>query len=214
MRALAAARDVSARTRPRGVDVTNRPPEPPRERGPGTPLRLLHVGSLNPVKDQATLLAAVARLRDRGVSFGLDVVGFDTLDGQIQRLAATLGLTDSVHFHGFAPHAQLRPWFQRAHALVVISIHEAAPVVLLEAAIAGVPTVGTSVGHIADFVPDAAVAVPVRDPIALAAAIEALAEDEPRRLRLAAAAQMRAMAIDADFTAATMTRIYRAVGET
>ena len=36
----------------------------------------------------------------------------------------------------------------------------------------------------------------------------ALLEDEPRRLRLAHEAQRRALAIDADFTAASFERLY------
>ena len=69
--------------------------------------------------------------------------------------------------------------------MVVSSRHEAGPVALLEAAIVGVPTVGTDVGHVRDFAPDAAVAVEVGNPVALAREIAGLLDDEPRRLALA-----------------------------
>jgi len=94
------------------------------------------------------------------------------------------------------------------------SRHEAGPLVALEAAVAGVPTVGTSVGHIADWAPQAAIAVPVRDSDALANAIARLAHDEDERLRVASAAQARAVAEDADDTAARTRRLYEeAFGE-
>ena len=79
---------------------------------------------------------------------------------------------------------------------------------VLEAALAGVPTVGTDVGHVNEWAPDAAVAVPVGDARALADAVEALLADEPRRIALAWAAQRRATAIDADHTAASFERLY------
>jgi tRNA A37 threonylcarbamoyladenosine modification protein TsaB len=54
----------------------------------------MHVAALNRIKDQPTLLAAMALLKQRGVPFGLAIVGLDTLDGEMQRLAARLGLAD------------------------------------------------------------------------------------------------------------------------
>ncbi|MBX6365163.1 MAG: glycosyltransferase family 4 protein, partial [Gemmatimonadetes bacterium] len=88
-----------------GVALDRWPPLAPRRREPGAPARLLHVGSLNPVKDQGTLLRAAARLRDAGVAFRLDIVGEDTLGGKVQREAAALRLGDDVvAFHGFLPH--------------------------------------------------------------------------------------------------------------
>jgi hypothetical protein len=52
------------------------------------------------------------------------------------------------------------------------------------------------------------VAVAVGDADALARETMALIDDEPRRLAIAREAQRRAIAIDADFTAATFERIY------
>lgn len=208
MREQARQAGIKALTIPLGVALDRWPPRLPRARNGSTPLRLLHVGSLNAVKDQETLLQAAAILRDKGLAFELQVIGWDTLAGSIQRRALQLGLADHIRFRGFMPHAELRPWFERADLLVVSSVHEAGPLVALEAAVAGVPTVGTSVGHIADFAPDAALAVPVGDSMGLAKAILCLAADEGERLRLAAAAQERACRNDADFTAARFRRLY------
>jgi glycosyltransferase involved in cell wall biosynthesis len=97
---------------------------------------------------------------------------------------------------------------ERADLLVMNSLHEGAPIALLEAAVAGVPTVGTAVGNIADWAPEAAVAVPVRSPQALADAIADLAHNEPERLRLANAAHRRAVDYDADRYAGEIRRLY------
>ena len=153
----------------------------------------------------------MAILKERRVAFRLDVLGADTLAGEIQERARRLGLVEAVHFHGLVPFQDLAPWYQRADLLVVSSRHEAGPLALLEAALSGVPTVGTRVGHIADLAPEAAVAVAVGDSAGLAQAIEALAGDEPRRLRLAHAAHAFAKEHDADFTCARVEAVYKKV---
>jgi glycosyltransferase involved in cell wall biosynthesis len=199
---------VAAQCIPFGVALDRWPASPPRRRDPDQPVRLVHVANLNPVKDQATLLEAMRALKDRGMAFRLDVIGQDTLNGAVQRRAGELGLDDRVTFHGFLRHAETRRWVEGADLMVVSSRHEAGPLVALEAAVAGVPTVGTAVGHIADFAPEAAAAVPVGDAPALAEAIERLARDEEARLRLAHAAHKAALAIDAEVTAGRTRDLY------
>ena len=90
---------------------------------------------------------------------------------------------------------------ESADLLLLTSRHESGPLVVLEAAIAGVPTVGTAVGHLVDWAPHAAVTVPVGDAEALARETAALLADEDHRLRLAEAVQARAEVEDADWTA-------------
>ena len=204
----AAGLGVSAMRIPFGVAIDRWPVSRPRRRNPGRPLRLVHVANLNRVKDQETLLLAARALHERGVSFHLDIIGLDTLAGAVQRRCSVLGLDDRVAFRGFVPHTELRPWIEAADVLVVSSRHEAGPLVMLEAAVAGVPTVGTAVGHIADWAPEAAVAVPIGDSSALASAIDALASNEEERLRLARAAQALAIAEDADHTAERTRGLY------
>jgi glycosyltransferase involved in cell wall biosynthesis len=201
-----AAFGMSGRRIPLGVALDRWPVrEPQRRTGQ---VRLLHVGSLNRVKDHDTLLGAAALLADRGMDFHLDVVGEDTLGGTVQALATSLHLGGHVTFHGFLVHQDLRKLFEQAHLLLVSSRHEAGPLVVLEAAVAGVPTVGTSVGHVKDFAPDAAVTVPVGDHETLASRIADVVADEGWRHRLACAAQERAVRENADWTARRFEEIY------
>jgi glycosyltransferase involved in cell wall biosynthesis len=197
---------------PLGVDLDVWPPREPVARDARVPARLIHAASLNGVKDQPTLLRALALLAADGVDFNVDIVGGDTLAGRVQALAQELGLAARTSFHGFRTHAQLYRLLERAHVNLVSSLHEAGPLVVLEAAALGVPTAGTAVGHLAEWSPSAAFAVPPGDAPALAAAIRRLLDDEPLRLRIAAEAKRRSLAHDADHTAARFERLYAELG--
>jgi glycosyltransferase involved in cell wall biosynthesis len=193
---------------PLGVDLRRWPRRAPQPREAGRPAKLVHVGSLNRVKDQATLLRCAEALARTAIEFSLEIIGEDTLGGETQALASTLGLGDRVTFAGFLPHRDLYQRVAGADLLLVSSRHEAGPLVVREAAVVGVPTVGTAVGHIRDWAPRAAVAVPLGDWQALAREAVQLLADEPRRLRLAAAAQALAVDEDADWTAQRVLAIY------
>jgi len=199
---------LQAKRIPLGVDLDIWPPLLPRRRNTAV-AQLVHVASLNAVKDQSTLLRALRILVDAKVEFQMDIVGVDTLQGTVYELAEQLGLERYLRFVGFKTQQTLRPIMEEADLLVMSSLHEAGPLVLLEAAVAGVPTVGTAVGHIAEWSPSAALAVPVGDHVGLANAICRVLADEELRLRLARAAQRRAIVIDADHTARAFEILYR-----
>jgi len=204
----AAFRGIDVAVVPGGID---RHLFPHGARVDGPPWRLLRVASLNRIKDYPTLLAAFRSILDRGEPAHLDVVGEDTLNGEIQARAASLGLLPHITFHGVKPFDHLAAFYARAHLHVVSSRHEAAPIAALEAAATGLPTVGTRVGYVADWSPDRAVAVPIGDSQALADAIIALLRDPARRRQLAQRAHEWTLAHDADWTAAQYDALYRRV---
>jgi glycosyltransferase involved in cell wall biosynthesis len=175
---------------------------------PARPWRLLQVGSLNRVKDQHTLLAALATIVRHEPEVKLDLVGEDTLGGEIQREARAMGLAPFVEFAGWQPSSALAEWYRRAHLLLVTSRHESGPLSALEAALCGTPTAGTRVGHVADWAPNLASAAPVGDADALARAVLDLLHDEERRRRMAAAARTFALAHDAEWTANRFDHLY------
>ncbi|MGE5245794.1 MAG: glycosyltransferase family 4 protein, partial [Betaproteobacteria bacterium] len=207
---LARAAGLEAECVPLGVDTQLF--QPPARLPVGPPWRLVHVASLRPVKDQQTLLRAMALLLARRADdIHLDIVGEDTLDGALQAQCAVLGLTRHVTFHGFQRISRLPAFYDRAHLHVLTSRHEAAGVVVLEAAACGVPTVGSCTGYVADWAPDAACAVPPGDPGELADAIDSLLDDPARRAALAAEAERRARAMSADRTAMGIEGLYAGV---
>lgn len=183
----------------------------PPARPPGPPWRLLQVADINAVKDQTTLLHAVRAVCNSGCEIYLDCIGVDTLGGRVQALAGELGLAQVVRFHGRIPLDEVIPFYSRAHLFVQSSRHESMGAAVLEAAAAGVPTVGTNVGIAAEMAPLAALTVPVGDPSGLADAIRQVLNCQQRRESMARAAQTFARTYDADWTCAQMEAIYRQI---
>ncbi len=151
---------------------------------PTTNKTLLHAASLVGVKDQGTLLRAMARL-DENVS--LIVVGEGPELGNLKALAAKLDITDRIQFAGAVPHLDMPDYYRQAALNILTSRHEGLGMVTLEAAACGVPTVSTAVGLLPD-VPEMGVTVPVGDDAALAAAIQHLLDDDAQRAGLAQSA--------------------------
>jgi glycosyltransferase involved in cell wall biosynthesis len=203
---LARARGAAPALVPMGVDVRRFTPV---ARIDGPPWRLLHVASLNRVKDQVTLVEALRELVSTGLAVHLDIAGEDTLDGAIADRITRRHLAEHVTFHGFQSTDALIGLYQRAHLFVLSSRHEAASVAVLEAAACGLATVGTHVGYLSDWAPDRAVTVAPGDPMALADGIASLLADPSKRRRLATAAREWTLAHDADWTATQFERLYR-----
>lgn len=175
-------------------------------------LRILHVASLVPVKDQLTLLRAVARLRASEPGAHLHVAGDGPLRAALCRQARALDLMDSVTFHGHVPRHRLASFYRAADLLALSSRFESQSVVVLEAALCGLPTVGTAVGLVPDFSPDAAVAVPVGDATALAGAMASMRDPQTRQILAEAARQRVCSDFLATHTARRLVELYRQFG--
>ena len=195
---------------PLGVDTGRFSPDPRRDhrRRPG-PVRLLHVGSLSPVKDQATLLHAFARVAERP-DVALDVAGEGPLRGSLEALGARLGIGDRVTFLGAVPHDRLPELYRAADLFVLSSRHESQSLAALEAAACGTPAVGTAVGVIPELVPPD-LAAPPGDAGALAGAILRLVEDDEARRRLRES--QRAVVEDRFSLGGTIERLASLYGE-
>jgi sugar transferase (PEP-CTERM/EpsH1 system associated) len=145
------------------------------------------VGRLDPVKDQATLLRAFARLRLDGLPATLLLIGDGPERSRLEALTARLGLHGAVRFLGSRTDApRLLPAMD---LFVQSSLSEALPNALLEALAAGVPVVATAVGGTCDVLHDGETGalVPPGDPERLAADIGRLLGDPAGRERYAAA---------------------------
>ena len=198
--------DLKRVTAPGGLPAVARESHQGAKAGP--PWRVIQVASLNRVKDQYTLLDALAILR-REMDVRLDLVGEDTLDGDVHVHTGNVGMLEHVTFHGYVPPDQLALLLHSAHVYVQSSQHEAAGISVLEAAAAGLPIVGTAVGYVADWSPEGAVAVEPNNPEALASAIASSLADPNHRQQLAGRANALARRHDVEWSADAVARLYR-----
>jgi glycosyltransferase involved in cell wall biosynthesis len=169
---------------------------------------LLQVASLSQVKNQRLLIDALARIAP-AIDAQLDLVGADTLGGELQRHATQQGVSKRVRFHGFKTREELARFYSTADIYVQSSLHEAAGVSVLEAAAAGVPVVGTRKGYVADWAPDRATAIDAPNADAMADAIIAVHRDPERGKAIAARAKTWTLERDTSWVAERFEALYR-----
>jgi glycosyltransferase involved in cell wall biosynthesis len=174
------------------------------------PYRLLHIGHLNRVKDQATLLRAFQNIARR-VDCRLTIIGQDTMNGSLQRLAGELGISPQVTFEGFVPHEDLHRHLACAHLLLHSSLYEGEGVVFAEAASSGLPICGTHVGLLADLGDALGATVEPGDPDALAEAAIGLLSDGTRINKLREQGRNWALEHTAEWTTARFAELYRSL---
>lgn len=159
-----------------------------REQGIAADPLLACIGRLSPEKGQRVLLDAAAQLRDSGHAFTLVFAGEGPDRAYLEDRCAALGLGQSVRFVGHLPHTERL--YAAADLVVLPSLKEGMPNVVLEAMLFGLPVVATRVGAVPDMLRDGldALLVPARDPQALARAIAELIANRARAARMAACA--------------------------
>ena len=190
---------------PFGANAALFPPVAPPPGAP--PVHLLHVGHLNSVKDQATLLRAFRIVRAH-CDARLRIVGEDTLGGSLQALARELGVAGQVTFAGYAGHESIAGHFAWAHMLLHTSLYEGQGVVFAEAAASGIPICGTHVGLLADLGAPFATTVPPGNPEQLARAVIGLLGDPEAMAVQRATALAWAREHTAEWTAGRFRRVY------
>jgi glycosyltransferase involved in cell wall biosynthesis len=172
--------------------------------------RIVQVASLSRVKNQRLLIDALKIVREK-IDARLDLIGEDTLNGELQQHASAIGAGTHVTFHGFLPQERVLDVLSRADLYVQSSLHEAAGVAVLEAAAAGVPSLGTRAGYVADWSPTKAMSLGDAIPESLADAILTLHADTDRRRSIAALARTFSIAHDATWSTAQFDALYRSL---
>jgi len=158
------------------------PVEPVSTAEPVAPGYLLFVGRLRIRKGVEVLLEALRKVPGAR----LLIAGDGEHRAALERKTGELGLEGNVSFLGRCDGSRVRGLLRGAAALVVPSIYEGMPLVVLEAMEAGVPLVASRVSGIPEVVEDGVTGwlVPAEDPKALAAAlVQALEAPEEARRR-------------------------------
>jgi glycosyltransferase involved in cell wall biosynthesis len=143
--------------------------------------RLLMVARFGPQKDHRTLLHALGGLKHQ--PWALDLVGEGPLSGEMQSLAASLGLGDRVRFLG--QRLDVPEILAQAQISVLATNWEGFPLSILEAMRAGLPVVATAVAGVPESVVDGSTGYLVRrgDADALRERLQPLLVDPELRRR-------------------------------
>ncbi len=158
---------------------------------------LLCVGRFSKEKGHTVLLEAVELLRaslerqKKPSAFTLLLIGDGVLRSALERQVRNRHLESSLVFAG--QKRDVRPCFAAADLLVLPSLSEGSPNVLLEAMSARLPIVATNVGGVSELVSDGdtALLVPPNRAAELAKALEKLLENTELRERLSSRAYRR-----------------------
>jgi glycosyltransferase involved in cell wall biosynthesis len=167
-----------------------------------------NVANFKGAKDHATLLRAAALVRQSIPEVRFLLVGQGPMEGQARRLAAELGLQETVVFAGFRPDA--RRLMGALDVFTLSSTYEGLPIALIEAMALGRPVVATRVGGVPEVVTDGedGLLVPPKDPVALAGGLQRLLATPRLRASVGAAARVRAADFDIRKAVARMEQVY------
>lgn len=171
---------------------------------------LLMVGTLEPRKNHAAALRALARLKAWGWPHRLLLVGgqgwlFDPIRRQIDEL----GLAGDVHFAGYVPDADLPPLYSGAACVLVPSLYEGFGFPVLEALACAAPVVCSNASSLPEVAGDAALLVAPEDDAGLAAAAHLLLSQPQLAAALAEAGRRQAARFRWDLCARETAAVYK-----
>lgn len=113
---------------------------------------LICVGRLSAEKGYFGFLDSLARLAEHNLKFSLTIIGDGPSSVEIHARVTVLGLTDRVRFLGALPEAETLAEIARADVLVLPSLMEGLPVVLIEALALGKPVVAARVAGVPELI--------------------------------------------------------------
>jgi len=152
---------------------------------------ILSIGRLVPEKDHRTLFRAFARLAPSHPDAELWIAGNGPMRDEIGQLAVQTRVGDRTRF--IPARLDIRQLFRQSSIFVLSSTNEGLPNVVLEAMASGLPIVATRAGGLPEVVEHGrtGLLVPVRDPEALADALDRLLRDEATRTAFGEAGRKR-----------------------
>jgi glycosyltransferase involved in cell wall biosynthesis len=143
---------------------------------------ILYTGICKERKNHATLLRAVALLRQENLPVKLVIAGrLGQGESKLVRLAKELNISGDVIFTGFVPEEDLAALYSAARAYVCPSLYEGFGFTVLEASACGTAVVCHNDTSLPEVCGDSALLVDARDPRELADGIHRVWQDDSLR---------------------------------
>ncbi|MGQ9908847.1 MAG: glycosyltransferase family 4 protein [Candidatus Flexifilum sp.] len=178
----------------------------------GLPSRpyIFSVGTVQPRKNYARLIAALAVLRQRGHDVDLAIAGGKGwLDDPIYAAIRAHHVEDHVHFLGFVADADLPALYSGAVLTALPSLYEGFGIPVLESMACGTPVLTSSISSLPEVAGDAAVLVDPTDLEAIIDGLERLLLDHELRRQLTELGLARATLFTWDSAANLLLQVYR-----
>jgi glycosyltransferase involved in cell wall biosynthesis len=172
------------------------------------PPAFLYIGRLRRYKGVDIAIRAFARAREARPGIRLDIAGSGDTRPDLERLAAGLGLGDSVTFHGFVTEARKLDLLRSTTANIFPSPKEGWGITVVEAAACGTPSIASDSPGLQDSVRhgETGYLVPHGDEAQLAARMLELADQPERVAQLGSAARRFAESLTWDHAARATER--------
>ncbi|BAJ64642.1 MULTISPECIES: glycosyltransferase family 4 protein [Anaerolinea] len=166
---------------------------PPQVLHKDSTIHITTTGALIWRKGYEYALQAIAFLKQRGYSVHYHILGEGPERQRLLYTVDDLDLCSTVTLHGKCSPEEVRRVLQKSHIFLFSSLSEGLPNAVLEAMACGLPVVTSNCGGVSEAVTDGVEGwiVPVRDPEALAGAVERLILDKEMRLTMGEAARRR-----------------------
>ncbi len=121
---------------------------------PSSPPRLLCVGTIYPLKNQNLLLAAAAAIPSE-IPFEIHFFGHvDEASPYGKEFLTRVAASPRFSYRGFADRDELRREFSEASGVLLPSLEDNCPMVVLEGMAAGVPVLAGNVGGVPELITD------------------------------------------------------------
>jgi glycosyltransferase involved in cell wall biosynthesis len=200
--------------------------QPPRPQRPisaftaNDPMRLVYVSSIEPYKHHATLIAAIAQLRDQfGWPLHLTLAGACSNRRRQQLLAIIAGYSngnDWISFRDFVPFDQINELMKEADIGLFASSCEACPNIVIEYMATGLPIASSGKAPMTEVLGDGAIYFDTEHAPSIAFALADFIRSPELRVAKAACAYERAHDLTwgrcADLTFTVLTETARRAG--
>ncbi len=180
-----------------------------RALGIAAPHILLYVGRLGWEKNIQFLLRVYRRLRQQRQDIHLVIAGDGPHRVHLERQAQELNLGSTVTFTGFLPREQLIDLYRQADLFVFASKTETQGLVVVEAMMAGTPSVAIGARGVLDVVESGSTGILVpEDEETFGDACHELLDDQERRCQLGEAGRRQAHAFTAQASVDRLLALY------
>ena len=108
--------------------------------------KFIFVGRLEKIKGPDILVEAAKLIKKEGHEFKINILGDGTMRMDLEEKVQDWDLVKEINFEGFADKSSVSRFMNISDCLVISSRNESLPLVVLEAARVGLPSISTEVG--------------------------------------------------------------------